>query len=88
VGRKKRRANENRAPGSLISGAEKTEGREVAMDMSLKRIRAALKKLAERGVIVDSGERCPQTGEVCWMVNPELTEEQRQALLDMPDLLQ
>jgi hypothetical protein len=66
--------------------------REAAMGMSLKRIRAARKELVKRGVLVDSGERrrCPQTGElqVVWKLNPELTEEQMDALVERPDTMQ
>jgi hypothetical protein len=53
--------------------------------MSLKRIRAAREELVKRGVLVDSGKRCSQTGEVLWMLNPELTEEQQRALVEKPD---
>jgi hypothetical protein len=57
-------------------------------DMSLKRVRAAREELVKRGLLVDSGKRCPRTGEVLWMLNPELTEEQRNALVEKPDTTQ
>jgi hypothetical protein len=62
--------------------------REAAMGMSLKRIRAAREELVKRGVLVDSGNRCPQTGQVVWILNPELTEEQQKALVERPDTTQ
>jgi hypothetical protein len=62
--------------------------REAAMGMSLKRIRAAREELVKRGVLVDSGKRCPQTGQVVWILNPELTEEQQKALVERPDTTQ
>jgi hypothetical protein len=36
--------------------------------------------------VVDSGKRCPHTGEVqvVWVLNPELTEEQQRALVERP----
>jgi hypothetical protein len=62
------------------------------MGMSLKRIRAARKELVKRGVLIDSGERrrCPQTGElqVVWILNPKLTKEQQEALVERPDTMQ
>jgi hypothetical protein len=62
--------------------------REAAMGMSLKRISAAREELVKRGVLVDSGNRCPQTGQVVWILNPELTEEQQKALVERPDTTQ
>jgi hypothetical protein len=65
---------------------------ETMRGMSLKRIRAAREELVKRGVLVDSGERrrCPQTGElqVVWMLNPNLTREQQEALVERPDITQ
>jgi hypothetical protein len=58
------------------------------MSMSSKRIRAAREELVKRGVLVDSGKRCPQTGQVIWMLNPELSEEQQRALVERPDTTQ
>ena len=62
------------------------------MGMSLKRIRAAREELVKRGVLVDSGQRRrnPKTGkwEIAWMLNPELSEEQRRALVEKPDITQ
>jgi hypothetical protein len=59
------------------------------MAMSLKRIKAAREELVRRGVLVDSGERRlnPRTGEweIAWMLNPALSEEEREALAEMPD---
>ena len=48
--------------------------------MSKKRIRAARKELVRRGVLVDSGQH--RRGQVVWMPNPDLTEEQVKALMD------
>jgi hypothetical protein len=58
------------------------------MSMSSKRIRAAREELVKRCVLVDSGKRCPQTGQVIWMLNPELSEEQQRALVERPDTTQ
>jgi hypothetical protein len=38
-------------------------------------------ELVRRSVWVDSGERDPQSGEIIWASNPNLTEEQQEALL-------
>jgi hypothetical protein len=48
--------------------------------MSSKRIRAAREELTRRGVLVDSGEKRlnPKTGN--WKLNPELSEEELDAL--------
>ena len=58
------------------------------MAMSKKDIRAAREELTKRGVLVDSGERRrnPATGEmqVVWVVNPELTEDELNALVERP----
>ena len=60
--------------------------------MSLKRIRAAREALVRRGVLVDSGERHlnPKTGEweIAWKLNPDLSEEQMDALVEKPDTAQ
>lgn len=58
------------------------------MAMSAKRIRAAREELVKRGVLVDSGKRCPHTGQVIWVLNPELTEEEQRALVERPDTMQ
>src|SRR5262245_24972869 len=47
--------------------------------MSRKDIMAARRELVKRGVVVDSGQRHIQEGQV-WELNKELSEEQRQAL--------
>jgi hypothetical protein len=44
--------------------------------------------LVKRGVLVDSGKRCPHTGQVIWVLNPELTEEEQRALVERPDTMQ
>jgi hypothetical protein len=44
-------------------------------------IKAAREELTKRGVLVDSGKR--QNGEIMWTLNPNITEEQRQALVDL-----
>jgi hypothetical protein len=58
------------------------------MPMSEKDVQAAVEALASAGVLVDSGQRrrCPETGEmqVCWMINPGLTEEEVNALIERP----
>jgi hypothetical protein len=63
-----------------------------AMGMSKKRIRAAREELTRRGVLIDSGEkrRNPKTGkwEIVWKLNPELSEEQIDALVERPDVTQ
>jgi hypothetical protein len=60
--------------------------------MSLKRIRAAREELVKRGVLVDSGKKIlnPKTGkrEIAWMLNPKLTKEQQEALVERPDTTQ
>jgi hypothetical protein len=38
-------------------------------------------ELIKRGAWVDSGKRDPQTGEIIWTPNPNLTEEQQEALI-------
>lgn len=57
--------------------------------MSPERVRAAREELCRRGVLVDSGERRrnPETGEmeIAWMLNPNLTEEERVALVEMTE---
>jgi hypothetical protein len=62
------------------------------MAISHKRIREAIEELVRRGVVVDSGQRArnPWTGElqIKWMLNPALSEEEREALADAPDLKQ
>ena len=61
------------------------------MAMSLKRIRAAREELVRRGVLVDSGQKAlnPKTGEleICWKLNPALSEEELKALVEAPDHL-
>jgi hypothetical protein len=65
---------------------------EKPMAMSLKRIRAAREELVRRGVLVDSGQRAlnPRTGEweICWKLNPALSHEEQEALVNAPDLKQ
>jgi hypothetical protein len=39
-------------------------------------------ELVKRGAWVDSGKRDPQTVEIIWTPNPNLTEEQQQALVE------
>jgi hypothetical protein len=60
--------------------------------MSLKRIRAAREELVNRGVLIDSGRKIinPKTGkwEIAWMLNPNLTREQQEALVERPDTTQ
>ena len=60
------------------------------MAMSRKRIRAAREELVRRGVLVDSGQRAlnPRTGEleICWKLNPALSKEELEALIEAPDL--
>jgi hypothetical protein len=50
---------------------------------------AAREQLTERGVLIDSGEKRPSpvTGElqIAWKINPELTEEQQEALTAMSE---
>lgn len=58
------------------------------MAMSAKRIRAAREELVKRGVLVDSGKRCPHAGQVIWVLNPELTEEEQRALVERLDTMQ
>jgi hypothetical protein len=41
----------------------------------------AREELTALGVLVDSGKRCPVTGQIVWKVNPDLTEEQAEALI-------
>jgi hypothetical protein len=57
-----------------------------------KRIRAARAELVKRGVLVDSGSKAPnpKTGklEIAWMLNPNLTREQQEALVERPDTTQ
>ena len=59
--------------------------------MSSKLIRAAREELTKRGVLIDSGEkrRNPKTGEweIVWKLNPALSEEQQEALVERPDKL-
>ena len=59
------------------------------MAMSRKRIREAREELVRRGVLVDSGQRArnPRTGElqIQWMLNPALSKEEMDALVDTPD---
>jgi hypothetical protein len=61
----------------------------MSLNMSKKRIRAAREELTRRGVLVDSGKkrRNPKTGkwEIVWMLNPELSEEQINALVERPE---
>jgi hypothetical protein len=51
--------------------------------------KAAREHLTERGVLIDSSEKKmnPRTGEweIVWKLNPNLTEEQQQALAEQPD---
>lgn len=51
-----------------------------------------VESLVRLGVVVDSGRkrRNRKTGEleIVWIVNPKLTKEQRQALIERPDVLQ
>jgi hypothetical protein len=54
---------------------------EANMAMSLKRIRAAPKALVKLGVLIDSGKRCPVTGQIMWRLNPNLTEERADSLV-------
>jgi hypothetical protein len=67
-------------------------GEKIAMGMSKKRIRAAREELTKRGVLVDSGERRrnPKTGkwEIVWKLNPALSEELQNALVERPDVTQ
>ena len=62
------------------------------MAISHKRIREAIEELVRRGVVVDSGQRArnPWTGElqIKWMLNPALSKEEQEALVDAPDLKQ
>jgi hypothetical protein len=62
---------------------------EKPMAMSRKRIREAREELVRRGVLVDSGQRArnPRTGElqIQWMLNPALSKEEMDALVDAPD---
>jgi hypothetical protein len=51
-----------------------------------RRIRTAYEALVERGVLVDSGKRHPQNGEIMWTLNPNLTEERRQALVEADEI--
>ena len=44
------------------------------MPLSKKRMLAAREELTRLGVLVDSGER--RRGQVVWIPNPKLTEEQ------------
>jgi hypothetical protein len=61
----------------------------MSSNMSKKRIRAAREELTRRGVLVDSGKKRlnPKTGkwEIVWMLNPELSEEQINALVERPE---
>ena len=65
---------------------------EKPMAMSRKRIREAREELVRLGVLVDSGQRArdPRTGElqIVWMLNPALSKEEQEALVDAPDLKQ
>ena len=65
---------------------------EKPMAISHKRIREAIEELVRRGVVVDSGQRArnPWTGElqIKWMLNPALSEEEQEALVEAPDLKQ
>jgi hypothetical protein len=62
------------------------------MAMSRKRIRAAREELTRLGVLVDSGQKVlnPRTGEweICWKLNPALSHEEQEALVNAPDLKQ
>jgi hypothetical protein len=62
------------------------------MAMSLKRIRKAREELKRRGVLVDSGQKAlnPKTGEleICWRLNPALSKEEIDALVEAPDFKQ
>jgi hypothetical protein len=59
---------------------------EMMAGMSRKRIRAARRELVKRGELVDSGQRHLQHGQVIWILNKELSEEQRQSLFDGSDI--
>jgi hypothetical protein len=83
--RNKSLSSKDRMVGLSVEGELKVT---TAMSLSLKRIRAVRKELVKRGVLVDSGERCPQTGQVIWMLNPKLNEEQQRALAERPDTTQ
>jgi hypothetical protein len=52
--------------------------------MSVKRAIAARKELTKLGVLVDSGTKLlnPKTGkwEIAWIINPDLSQEQLEAL--------
>ena len=37
-------------------------------------------------MLVDSGKHHPQNGEIIWTLNPNLTEEQRQALVEADEI--
>jgi hypothetical protein len=73
--------------GIILSPPTRTLAKEKAMN--LKRIRAAREELVKRGVLIDSGEKRmnPRTKkwETAWMLNPNLTEEQQNALVEQPD---
>jgi hypothetical protein len=45
-----------------------------------------ISRLVQRGVLVDSGKRHPQNGEIMWTLNPNLTEEQRQASVEADEI--
>jgi hypothetical protein len=60
------------------------EHHEISKHIS-RRIRAASEELVKRGVLVDSGKRHPRNGEIIWTLNPNLTEKQRQALVEEAD---
>src|SRR5262249_13484111 len=60
------------------------------MMMSPQRGKAARKELSKLGVLIDSGKKLPspKTGklQIVWILNPELSEEQINALVERPKL--
>jgi hypothetical protein len=59
-----------------------TEHNELSKRIS-RQIKATREELTKRGVLVNSGKRHPRNGEIMWTLNPNITEEQRQALVDL-----
>jgi hypothetical protein len=63
------------------------ERQEMMAGMSRKSIMATRRELVKRGVVVDSGQRHIQECGVLWVLNEELSEEQRQALAFGPGIV-
>jgi hypothetical protein len=61
------------------------------MPMSEKDAQAAIEALAKQGIVIDTGQRrrCPETGEmlVVWMINPKLSAEEVDALIERPAVM-